>query len=226
MPKTSTTDQDTIEAEVDEVVAAWERAEAENKRARARDVVERRRFEQGLSDRVADIGYWEKRLARQGCRPVLAAWPTIPVPRCSAGPYAPTERMTALRQPRPVVYDAGFYRLDEQGIHMRQTGYWICSPVFQTARGIDETRPDVYAVEVDGTWRTVTIDPRLSAREPGGSITALSAAGLRLNPRPVHFNGAGNAVAACRNQDHYTFTAQERLAVFLADHARELPIRP
>ena len=230
MPKTTTTDQaptDDIEAEVDALVAAWERSETQNKRDRARDVVERRRFEQGRFDRVADIAYWEKRFARYGCRPVLAAWPTIPdFPRFSAGRYAPTSNGPALDQPRPVLYDSGVYRLDDAGIWLKRANYWICSPVFQIANGFDEANPDLYAAEVDGEWRTVPVDPGQSAHNTGAIPNALKAAGLRFNPAPVHFDGNLDAVPASRNQDHYTFEAWERLNVFLADHHRELPNRP
>lgn len=236
MPKTTTTDRDTteasgtnsvpdFEAEVDEVVAGWDRAETERKRARARDVVTRRRFEQGRFDRVADIAYWEKRLARFGCRPVIAAWPTIPLPRQSSGAYAPNERMTALERPRPVVYNTQLYRLDEKGIHLRPADWWIASPIFQVARGRNEAHPDMYAVEVNGEWLTVQVDPR----NPNAVRPALTGAGLRLNPEPVHvdvnLNRANLAGRNSGDRDHITFTAWDRLAAFLDDHHRELPIR-
>ena len=209
-----------IQIEKERILAGWRRSEEQDREARAELLAQRSVFAQLQQERVADISYWEQRFGRYGCRPVLAAWPTIPVPRATSAAFAPNDHQTNLESPRPVVYNAGIYRLDERGVHLRRAGYWICTPVFQTARGVDETRPDLYAVEVDGKWRTVPVDPR----QPGALRSVLTAAGLRLNPEPVHLDGNLDATTPERFGLHSRHTAWDRLAIFFADHHRELPV--
>lgn len=227
MPKTSaarTAIDDEFEAEVAAEAARIEQTNGDS-RAVAYRRVAHRRHQQGILDRAADIGFWEKDLARHGCRPVVAAWPDCPVPPIASASFAPTERMPQLKAPRPVIYNAGLYRLDDQGIWLHRAGYWICSPVFQTARGVDDTRPSLYAVQVDGKWKTVQVDPRQAAHNDGVVRSALTGAGLRLNPQPVHHDALLNAVPANGYRDHFIISAREKLDAFLEDHRRELPVR-
>ncbi len=209
-----------IQNEKERSLAEWERSEELGRATRAELLASRLVTAQLQQERLADIPYCEKRFASYGCRPVLAAWPTIPVPRATSAPYAPNDRQSALESPRPVVYNAAVYRLDERGVHMRRADYWIATPVFQTARGVDETRPDVYAVQVDGKWRTVPADPN----QPGALRATLTGAGLRLNPEPVHLDGNLDATTPERFGLHSRHMAWDRLAIFFADHRRELPI--
>lgn len=229
MPKTTTTGPgadiaDRIRVERERILADWERSEEQAREQRANVLAQRKVFYELEQERTADISFWEKDLARPGigCRPVVAAWPDCPVPPVASATHAPTADMPILKAPRPVIYDAGTYRLDEQGIWLRRANYWISSPTFQVARGFDGDRPSLYAVEVNGKWRTVEVDPR---RDTSAVMNALTGAGLRLNPQPVHHDALLNAVPATRYRDHFIVEAWEKLVAFLDDHHRELPVR-
>lgn len=235
---------DELAAETEAVLAEWKQKKDDERRERATIVANGRIVARRRAERAKEPGYWASRLARHGMAEVTAApgWADCPVPEHSASGVNFSGHPTD--HPRPVAYAASVWTLDGKGVHLRDAGYWISSPVFQIQRGVNGAS-DRFAVLVDGTWRIVDGPPIVPARVPGSPSTGqhlivetlqrLTAAGLVLNRQPLQVT-AGRVplstldnpelVAVLHDNAHVTgISAGEQLAAFLDAHKTEATMR-